>query len=425
MKKYKNLQKIRTVKGTKDLFGDEILYHEFIFEKFKSLCKSFNFEQISTPILEHSEVFTRSLGLSSDIVSKEMYNFIDQGKDNLVLRPEGTASIARAVISNSLEQNNNHKYFYNGPMFRREKPQSGRLRQFHQVGLEFLGTMNFMNDLEVIIIAEKFLKIIGIRDKLKLQINSLGNLESRKLYSNELQKFLKKKKKSLSDRSKERLIDNPLRILDSKDSRDIEILPETPDIRNYFDKESRFFFENLIKSLDDLNIDYKLNRFLVRGLDYYNHTAFEYVTYEDKSQNTVLAGGRYDGLIKSLGGSELTGVGWAAGIERIVMQLENEIPEQAETICFFSSNETLNIEVFKIVNEIHLPKNFRINIINKGTLKKKFAKANKMKAFGCVIFGEDEWNLKKVIWKDFNTGNQVLVDLSDINNFLNKICLDK
>ena len=163
----------------------------------------------------------------------------------------------------------------------------------------------------------------------------------------------------------------------------------------------------------------------MRGLDYYNHTAFEYVTYEDKSQNTVLAGGRYDGLIKSLGGSELTGVGWAAGIERIVMQLENEIPEQAETICFFSSNEILNIEVFKIVNEIHLPKNFRKNIINKGTLKKKFAKANKMKAIGCVIFGEDEWNLKKVIWKDFNTGNQLLVDLSDIKNFLNKICLDK
>ena len=332
------MQKVKKVKGTKDLFGDEILSHELIIEKFKSLCKSLNFKEISTPILEHKDVFTQSLGLSSDIVSKEMYNFVDQGNDNLVLRPEGTASIARAVISNSLEQNNNQKYFYNGPMFRREKPQSGRLRQFHQVGVEFLGSMNFLNDLEVIVLAEKFLEILGIRKKLLLQINSLGNLESRKIYSSELQKFLKKNKNNLSDRSKERLLKNPLRVLDSKDSKDLDILPETPDIRNYLDKESKTFFENLIKNLDDLNINYNINRFLVRGLDYYNHSAFEYVTSDNKSQNTVLAGGRYDGLIKSLGGSELTGVGWAAGIERIVLQLEKSIQEDIKTICFFSSN---------------------------------------------------------------------------------------
>ncbi len=418
------MQKVKKVKGTKDLFGDEILSHELIIEKFKSLCKSLNFKEISTPILEHKDVFTQSLGLSSDIVSKEMYNFVDQGNDNLVLRPEGTASIARAVISNSLEQNNNQKYFYNGPMFRREKPQSGRLRQFHQVGVEFLGSMNFLNDLEVIVLAEKFLEILGIRKKLLLQINSLGNLESRKIYSSELQKFLKKNKNNLSDRSKERLLKNPLRVLDSKDSKDLDILPETPDIRNYLDKESKTFFENLIKNLDDLNINYNINRFLVRGLDYYNHSAFEYVTSDNKSQNTVLAGGRYDGLIKSLGGSELTGVGWAAGIERIVLQLEKSIQEDIKTICFFSSNEELNIEVFKIINEINLPTSFNINIITSGNLKKKLSKANKINAFGCVIFGEVEWRLNKVIWKDFNTGNQDLIDLSKIKEFLINKFLD-
>ncbi len=413
------MQKVRKVKGTKDLFGNEILNHNFIKNQFQKVCKSFNFKQIATPILEHCEVFTKSLGLSSDIVSKEMYNFVDQGDDNLVLRPEGTAAIARAVITNALEQENN-KLFYHGPMFRREKPQAGRLRQFHQVGVEYIGSKNFLNDLEIILLAEKFLDSLGIRNKLVLQINSLGNSISRNAYNLALNKFLQKNINFLSDTSKERLSKNPLRILDSKEPKDQELIKESPDITKHLDEESRVFFENLINGLEKLQINFKINRFLVRGLDYYNHTAFEYITTEEKSQNTVLAGGRYDGLIRSLGGGELTGVGWAAGIERIVMKLERSIKCDSKKICFFSTNQNLDIEVLKIIKNTKFKNSIKINVINSGSLKKKFAKANKIGAYGCIIIGESEWESKKVIWKNFTTGKQELVNIDNIEEFFNK-----
>ena len=296
-KKFEVLQKVKKVKGTNDLFGDDILLHNQIKKSFDKVCRSFNFKEISTPILEHLDVFTKSLGSSSDIVSKEMYNFLDQGNDNLVLRPEGTAAIARAIITNSLEQEIN-KFFYFGPMFRREKPQSGRLRQFHQVGVEYLGSENCTQDLEVIMIAEKFLAKLGVRDKVTLEINSLGNEKSRRVYNSSLKDFLIKNKKNLSDISKERLKKNPLRVLDSKDPKDQIIIQKSPSIIDFLDYESKEFFKNLTDGLDNLKIKYNLNRFLVRGLDYYNHTAFEYITNEKKSQNALLAGGRYNGLVK-------------------------------------------------------------------------------------------------------------------------------
>ena len=222
------------------MYGDEILFHNNVLDKFCKLCKFYNYNQICTPILEHSEVFTKSLGISSDIVSKEMYNFIDQGSESLVLRPEGTAALARAIVSNSLHQENN-KFFYFGPMFRRERPQSGRLRQFHQVGVEYVGKTNYLNDLEVILLAEKFLSEIGIRDKLVLEINTLGNEQSRSLYNKSLKEFLINNSTSLSETSKKRLQKNPLRILDSKESEDQEIITKSPDIKNYLDPESKNF----------------------------------------------------------------------------------------------------------------------------------------------------------------------------------------
>jgi len=413
------LQKIKTVRGTKDLYGDEILSHNNVLDKFCKLCKFYNYNQICTPILEHSEVFTKSLGISSDIVSKEMYNFIDQGSESLVLRPEGTAALARAIVSNSLHQENN-KFFYFGPMFRRERPQSGRLRQFHQVGVEYVGKTNYLNDLEVILLAEKFLSEIGIRDKLVLEINTLGNEQSRSLYNKSLKEFLINNSTSLSETSKKRLQKNPLRILDSKESEDQEIITKSPDIKNYLDPESKNFFESLLNGLDKLKIKYKLNRFLVRGLDYYNHTAFEYKTNEIKSQNTVLAGGRYDGLIKSFGGDDLGGVGWAAGVERIVLNSLNLKNEEDRMICIFSTNEYLDIEILKILNDIKIKKKIQISILSSGNLKKKFSKANKIGAYGCLIFGEDEWKKNLIIWKEFKTGNQKLIALNDIENFLNK-----
>ena len=416
-KKFDVLQKARKVKGTNDLFGNEILYHNQIKSCFDKICTSFNFKEISTPILEHSEIFTKSLGISSDIVLKEMYSFVDKGNDHLVLRPEGTAATARAVITNSLEQETN-KLFYKGPMFRREKPQSGRLRQFHQVGVEYLGSENYVKDLEIIIIAENFLKELGIRDKVTFEINSLGNDESRKKYNCALKEFLKKNANKLSDSSKERLEKNPMRVLDSKDPQDQALIKKSPSILDFLDLESKDFFKDVVNSLDKMKINYKLNRFLVRGLDYYNHTAFEYITREQKSQNALLAGGRYNGLVKSLGGSDLAGVGWAAGIERIVMNLEKIIDNNSKIICFFTTTADLDKELLKVISDIKLKSNIKINLITSGGLKKKFIKANKVGAHGCIVLGESEWESKKVIWKDFVSGQQELIDLIRIEEFL-------
>ena len=316
------MEKINTVKGTKDLFGKDLIKHNFIYDTFSNVCESKNFQPISTPIIESSKVFKKTLGISSDIILKEMYNFVDQGGEEIVLRPEGTAAVARALVTNSMQDDLNKKFYYYGPMFRREKPQLGRFRQFHQVGVETFDEKNLYNDVEVILLAEKFLKYLGVRGKVKLEINTLGNIESRKNYLVDLFKFLKDKSSKLSFESKKRLESNPLRILDSKNLDDREIIKESPILLDYLDKESKSF-DGVLINLRNLKIDFYLNPHLVRGLDYYNHTAFEYVTFEDKSQNTILAGGRYDNLVYSLGGKKLSGVGWASGVERIILNLEN------------------------------------------------------------------------------------------------------
>ena len=417
------MQKVKKVKGTRDLLGNEIILHNYIIAKFEKLCNSLNFSQISTPILEHIQIFTKSLGLSSDIVSKEMYNFEDQGKEKLVLRPEGTAAIARAIITNSIEHDLN-KFFYHGPMFRRERPQSGRLRQFHQVGIEYVGANNILSDLEVIILAEEFLKDLKIRKKLVLEINSLGNEISRKKYNESLKNYLQENFSQLSDLSKERLKKNPLRVLDSKEENDIKIVQNSPNIIDFLDYESKSMFEDLINGLEKLSINYKINRYLVRGLDYYNHSAFEYVTEEKKSQNTVLAGGRYNQLFASIGGKDISGVGWAAGVERIEMQM-NDLKTKDEKVCFFSTNKELDLEVLKIIADLKINSSLKIHFINSGNFKKKFSKANKIGAIGSFILGEDEWKIKKITWKDFSTGVQELVELGNIDQFLNKKFFEK
>ena len=214
------MQKLNSVKGTKDIFGNTVLEHDHVIKTFRDICVFNNFKKISTPILEHENIFLKTLGVTSDIISKEMYNFKDQGGDNLVLRPEGTAAIVRALITNSLQDDANKNFYYHGPMFRRERPQSGRLRQFHQVGLEVFGDRNFLDDVRVIILAEKFLSSLNIRNKLKLQINTLGEQKNRKKYITELKKFFKNNYSQLSSESRQKIENNPLRILDSKDEND-------------------------------------------------------------------------------------------------------------------------------------------------------------------------------------------------------------
>ena len=402
----------------KDLFGEELIKHQYLSQIFRKLCTFYNYEEIATPLVEHIQIFNRSLGETSDIVSKEMYNFKDQGDDHLVLRPEGTAAVARAYISNNFQQKLVNKYFYIGSMFRRERPQSGRLRQFNQFGVEFFGNRNILSDLEVILLADNFLNKIGIRKKLRLEINSLGNKESREKYIESLKEFLNKKKSHLSEESLGRLEKNPLRILDSKNSKDLEIVKECPKINSFFDKESSDFFDGITKGLKQLGIKFELNSNLVRGLDYYNHTAFEYKTFEEKSQNTILAGGRYDSLINMLGGNNSTGVGWAAGIERIVLNLVSKNKEKF-TISIFSNSPEFNFEVLNLIKSLKPKDNLQINFLNSGNFKKKLSKASKLKSFACIILAENEWKEKKLIWKDLISDSQETFSLDMIEEFLN------
>ncbi len=414
------MQKLNSVKGTKDIFGKTVLEHDHVVKIFEDICVFNNFKKISTPILEHENIFVKTLGVSSDIISKEMYNFKDQGGDYLVLRPEGTAAIVRALITNSMQEDINKNFFYHGPMFRREKPQSGRLRQFHQVGLEVFGDRNFLDDVRIIILAENFLSTLNIRDKLKLQINTLGDSKSRKRYIIELQKFLKNNYSKLSIDSRKKIETNPLRILDSKDENDRNLFSSSPQIMDFLDSNSKDFFLETTKMLTSLDIKFDINPFLVRGLDYYNHTAFEYIFSESKSQNTVLAGGRYDGLVKSLGGKDLCGIGWAAGIERILMIMDNMDFSQ-KIIGMFSTSDSLKTELLKTYNSLKFNENVSFNLIDGGNFKKKMSKANKLNCYGCLILGEDEWKEKKIIWKNFQTGNQENIPINSIDKFLEKI----
>ena len=402
----------------KDLFGEELFKHQYLSQIFRKLCIFYNYEEIATPLVEHIQIFNRSLGETSDIVSKEMYNFTDQGDDHLVLRPEGTAALARAYISNNFQQKLLNKYFYIGSMFRRERPQSGRLRQFNQFGLEFFGIRNIMSDLEVILVAEKFLSEVGIRDNLRLELNSLGNKESREKYVKSLTEFFIKKKDHLSEESRRRLDKNPLRILDSKNSEDLQIIKECPKINSFFDKESRDFFDGITNGLNQLGIKFELNPSLVRGLDYYNHTAFEYKTFEEKSQNTILAGGRYDSLVKMLGGDESTGVGWAAGIERIALNLVSKSKEKLK-ISIFSNSPHFDFDVMNIIKNLKPIENLQINFMNSGNFKKKLSRANKLDSFACIILAEDEWKQKQLIWKDLINNSQETFHLEKIEEFLN------
>jgi len=415
------LQKISTVKGTKDLLGDDLSNHENIVETFSRTCEFFCCSKISTPIIEHASIFTKSLGVSSDVVSKEMYSFTDQGGDPIVLRPEGTAAIARALITNSLQEKQLQKFFYCGPMFRRERPQLGRLRQFHQIGVEFFDNSNFLNDVEIILLAEKFFETLNIRKKVNLQINTLGDFPSRKNYLNVLKTYFSDRKNNLSDESRKRLKTNPLRILDSKNPDDLDIIIHAPRIDESLNDQSKSFFSSLTETLKKLKINFIINPKLVRGLDYYNHTAFEYVTSDEKSQNAILAGGRYDGLVKSLGGNNVGGVGWAAGIERIILITGRIKEKDKKTISFFSTSDLLNDELLIIIKKLNITNLLSINFINSGNLKKKLSKANKIGSIGCIILGEDEWKDEKLIWKDFNSGKQETFPINDIQKFISKI----
>tara|TARA_B100000989_G_C19514400_1_gene460866 strand:+ start:330 stop:1595 length:1266 start_codon:yes stop_codon:yes gene_type:complete len=415
------LSKIRTVKGTHDILEEDSYYLNTVISKATNLCRFLNYKEIQTPILEFSDLFSKTLGLSSDVVSKEMFAFMDQGGEHLTLRPEGTAPIARALVNNSLHEKQNQKFFYHGPMFRREKPQAGRLRQFNQFGVEYFNQSSFFCDLEVIFLANKLLNKLDILEYVNLEINTIGNFSSRQRFQEKLVQYLSPYKNELSDQSKKRLIKNPLRILDSKDEIDKKILSQAPKIRDFLDKESLIFYESLKESLVKLKVSFTENSKLVRGLDYYTHSVFEFISKEAKAQNTVLAGGRYDGLVKTICGKDICGVGWALGIERIILMVKKKFSlKEKNIISIFSTSDNLNHTILKIISNLQDLKFISFNVIYGGNLKKKFIKANKMNSSGCIILGEDEYKRNELVYKNFKTGIQSTLKEEFMKEFLQK-----
>ncbi|MCB0357582.1 MAG: histidine--tRNA ligase, partial [Bdellovibrionales bacterium] len=337
------MSSMKPVRGTHDLWGEEFLKHLHIINTARQVSVNYGCQEVATPIFEFTHVFSRTLGDASDIVNKEMYTFPDKGQEELTLRPEGTAGIARAFISNGWAQLLPLKLFYQGPMFRYERPQKGRQRQFHQLGVEFIGTPTYVADLEVISLAETLLKSLELKNY-QLEINSIGDAKSRHSFREALVDYLEKYKNELSEDSQKRLAINPLRILDSKNTRDQEILSEAPTLNSYLNSTSKNFFDQITEGLNCLKIPFNINNSLVRGLDYYCHCVFEFKTTDLGAQDAILAGGRYDGLIELMGGPHTPAVGFAAGIERLALLFNQKTPtirpsyliplgEKAERAC--------------------------------------------------------------------------------------------
>ncbi|MCB0369310.1 MAG: histidine--tRNA ligase [Bdellovibrionales bacterium] len=403
----KTMQKVR---GTQDWLSDQSYYFRSLEAQFYQKAAAYGFGEVKTPIFEHSEVFHRTLGETSDVVSKETYTFLDRSDESLTLRPEGTAGIARCFISEGLAQKIPLKLYYCGPMFRYERPQKGRLRQFHQLGIEVLGLDSPSVDVECLQLGQELLKTLGISEKCSLQLNTLGDMESRIAYKEALVTYYQQYVNDLSAESKVRLEKNPLRILDSKDAKDIEINQSAPKLIEHLNEASKNYFDTLLNLLNQLGLKYELNNKLVRGLDYYCHTVFEYVTKELGAQGTVLAGGRYDGLIEMMGGPKTPGVGWAAGIERLVELADKEkLKNSPQVISLIAADPEGEVEVLKLATDLralNFKSAFVFEIIYGGNVGKKMKKAANKNSDWVVIIGNSEIQKKVVMAKNMKTGQQ-------------------
>lgn len=415
--------KFQTVRGTRDILQEEQRRFNFITDTARTISELYRYSHISTPIFELTNVFERTLGESSDVVSKEMYSFMDRNDQSLTLRPEGTAGITRAVISNGLEQNLPLRYFYEGPMFRYERPQKGRYRQFHQIGVECIGISKPNADIEVIALASQVISSLGLKKGITLELNSLGDLESRNNFKKSLVEYLKKHQTDLSEESQKRLFKNPLRILDSKNIVDKEILKKAPIYPEYLNNNSKIFFQEVCAGLDMLNISYELNPRLVRGFDYYCHTAFEFTSTGLGSQNAILAGGRYDDLSRILGGKNIAGVGWASGIERLSL-LEIDLPEQTKPIAVMPVGKESEKFVYKKVFELR-NLGFPVDIVFQGSLNKRMKHANKVGACLALIIGEDEVKNNSSTVKNLFSGEQIEVSFDKLPEYLKSFFIDR
>jgi len=399
---------LQAIRGMNDLLPDNIATWQFIEASFRILMKQYAYDEIRMPIVEKTELFKRSIGEVTDIVEKEMYTFDDRNGDSLTLRPEGTACCVRACLQNGLLYNQQQRLWYMGPMFRHERPQKGRYRQFHQLGVETFGMSGPDIDVELISMIARFWKVIGIEKNVRLEINSLGTNESRIAYKKILVEYLNQYKDQLDEDSLRRLDTNPLRVLDSKNPDLKEIITGAPKLLEHLDADSELYFKNLCAQLDALSIEYVVNTSLVRGLDYYSQTVFEWVTDSLGAQGTVCAGGRYDGLIEQLGGKATTAIGFAMGIERLVSMVEQSekvIKANSPDISVIISGENTQQYAFPLIESIR-DVNSEISILvncDGGSFKSQMKRADKSNAGYALIIGEEEVAEECVCLKNLRT----------------------
>jgi histidyl-tRNA synthetase len=403
---------LQPVRGTQDLLPAEQSRHRRVSETARLIAERYGYQEIATPIFEFTEVFSRPIGETTDIVVKEMYTFRDRSGDEITLRPEYTAGIVRAIISGGLTQSLPLKFFASGPMFRHERPQKGRFRQFHQIDVELIGVPQPQADVEVIELGAEILRELGILERTVLELNTLGDTASRRAYREALIDYFSKHAVDLSEDSRRRLEVNPLRILDSKDEGDRRISVGVPSFDQYLNDDSRKFFSQVRAGLDHLGIGYQLSPRLVRGLDYYCHTAFEFVTEHLGAQGTVLGGGRYDGLMALMGGPDTPGVGWAAGIERLAMLIADPppAPRPIVVVPVGEKGETVAPGIARDLRRA----GFHVDLGYSGNVSRRMKRANKIHARVAVLIGEDELARAAATVRDLDGGSQSEVPLSQL-----------
>jgi histidyl-tRNA synthetase len=416
------MRALQSVRGTQDLLPEVARRHHCVVERARAVAELYGFAEMATPIFEFTEVFARPIGEHTDIVAKEMYTFTDRGGEELTLRPENTAGVVRSVISNGLAQSAPIKFFYSGPMFRYERPQKGRFRQFHQIGVELIGVAQPQADIEVIALGNRILEVLGVDQRVELELNTLGDPASRVSYRHALVAYFSARVSELSEDSRRRLERNPLRIFDSKEEADQRVARDAPPFADYLNYVSRQFFDQVQAGLERLGIGYRLNPRLVRGLDYYTHTAFEFVTADLGAQGTVMGGGRYDGLVELMGGPPLPGVGWAAGVERLAMLVAT--PPPPHPIALVPIGEACEIVALKLAEDLR-SQGLPVDLGYSGSLGRRLRRADKIGALAAILLGDDELARGVATVRDLISGTQNEVPLSDLPTRLRVLAAER
>lgn len=403
---------LQPARGTHDFIGEDQRRHQHVIDTARRVAASYGFDEWAIPIFEDTRVFSRTLGETSDVVTKEMYTFEDRGGESITLRPEFTAGVCRALVSNGLTQSLPQKVFLNGPVFRYDRPQKGRYRQFHQLDLEVLGSAEPMADAEVIACGWDIIKALGVADYVVPEINTLGDKESRQDYRGALVAYFGKHRDQLSADSQMRLERNPLRILDSKDERDREIVANAPTINGFLTEPAAKFYARLQTYLDRFGVPFIENPRIVRGLDYYGHTAFEFITRKLGAQDAVGGGGRYDGLVEAMGGPPVPCVGWALGIDRLALLLE-DAPSAPKAVAVVPIGESAEAAALGILRSLR-DAGIRAEMAYRGNLRRRMERANRIGARAAVILGDDDIARGVAQVKDLVTGEQVAVALTEL-----------